>query len=858
MRYLIVGGTAAATKVAARAKRCDRAADVLVVSPTEDVAFSRNDLPYYLDGGVRERDGLIVDTAEKLAGHTSARVLTGLSPARLDAAAREVAFLDGDGAERREPYDRLVVACGVEVDDPPLEGAGLPGAFCLRTPSDAEALHAYVGGRGCRRAVVVGADAFGLQCACALLEQGLSVTVVEPGPHMLDGDLDPEMADFSQRQLKSAGLRVLTRCTPSRIAGEERVEGVVTDTAGTVPADVVVASGGVRPATGWLEGSGLELADGAVKVDEYGAASLPDAYAAGDCALQRNAITGATSWSRAGSGGNGSARALGSTVAGTPVPQPGTLGTRAMRLLPVFNAARSGLGEAEAREAGFDVETMVALLDEKPKGYPGAENIGIKLVADRATHRLLGVQSVGAGEVDKIVDVAVEAMHRGLAIEDLDLMDFSAAPPFAPAVQPLVAVGYMLEEKLAGTYETFTPVQYAAGEAAGYDVIDLHSAPTVPGARWLDFTKVNGPIEGIDPSSRLLLVCGRARFAYFLQVRLKACGYTGTRVLEGGAVFNEVRVPRKAGKLPAAEVKRLKGLGCLQDKRFGDVFNIRVITRNGKLTAAEQKVVAEASETFGSGEVTMTTRLTLEVQGVPYEKVEDCIAFLQDRGLDAGGTGSKVRPVVSCKGTTCQYGLIDTFALSERLHERFYVGYHGVELPHKFKIAVGGCPNMCVKPDLNDLGIVGQLLPEAHPEKCRRCKVCQVEKVCPLGIAHMAENGLIAIDEGACNRCGVCVGRCPFGAVTESLRGYKVFVGGRWGKRTARGRALDKLFLSEDEVLDVVERAILFFRDEGLPGERFSGTIERLGFDYVQEKLLHAPIDKDAILQKTVMGGATC
>ena len=468
------------------------------------------------------------------------------------------------------------------------------------------------------------------------------------------------------------------------------------------------------------------------------------------------------------------------------------------------------------------------------------------------------MQVLGAGAVDKVVDIAVTAIYRELAIEDLDLMDFSYAPPFSTAIHPLVTACYILENKLAGAFETITPAAYAAGEAAGYTVIDVLPAPTIAGAEWVDLTKVEGELAGHAKDEKLLLVCAKGKRGYFLQNRLKAAGYTATRVLEGGATFNEVRVPRRGRKLPAAEIKRLKGLGCLQDKRFDDVFNIRVITRNGKLTASEQKVVAEASERFGSGEVTMTTRLTLEIQGVPYDSIDGCIAFLQDAGLDAGGTGSKVRPVVSCKGTTCQYGLIDTFDLSERLHERFYVGYHGVELPHKFKIAVGGCPNMCVKPDLNDLGIVGQLVPEIDAAKCRGCKVCQVTAACPLGDAHIAEDGKIAIDEDACNHCGRCVGSCPFGAVTEGMRGYKVYIGGRWGKKTAHGRALDRLFTSEEEVMDVVERAILFFRDEGVSGERFSDTIARLGFDYVQEKLLSAPIDKEAILNKNVVGGATC
>ena len=131
----------------------------------------------------------------------------------------------------------------------------------------------------------------------------------------------------------------------------------------------------------------------------------------------------------------------------------------------------------------------------------------------------------------------------------------------------------------------------------------------------------------------------------------------------------------------------------------------------------------------------MTSRLTVEIKGVPYDNVEPLREHLAKAGLETGGTGSKVRPVVSCKGTTCQYGLIDTFELSEEIHERFYRGYHNVMLPHKFKIAVGGCPNNCVKPDLNDLGVVGQRVPELEAENCRGCKVCQVENACPIKLS---------------------------------------------------------------------------------------------------------------------------
>ena len=290
--------------------------------------------------------------------------------------------------------------------------------------------------------------------------------------------------------------------------------------------------------------------------------------------------------------------------------------------------------------------------------------------------------------------------------------------------------------------------------------------------------------------------------------------------------------------LSADEIKRVKGLGCLRDKRFPDVFNVRVITRNGKITATEHKAVAEASERFGSGEVAMTTRLTLEIQGVKYENIDPLIAFLADYGLETGGTGPLVRPIVSCKGTTCQFGLIDTFGLSAQIHERFYKGYHKVTLPHKFKIAVGGCPNNCVKPDLNDLGIIGQLVPVFHFSDCRGCKVCQVEKTCPMKAAKLSGNRL-SVDTSVCNHCGRCKGKCPFGVTTEYINGYKICIGGRWGKKMANGKPLSKLFTSEQEVLDTVERAILLFRDEGIAGERFADTVARLGFDYVEKKLLN-------------------
>lgn len=289
--------------------------------------------------------------------------------------------------------------------------------------------------------------------------------------------------------------------------------------------------------------------------------------------------------------------------------------------------------------------------------------------------------------------------------------------------------------------------------------------------------------------------------------------------------------------VPAEEITRVKGLGFLWDKTTPDCFNGRVITRNGKMSAKELAAVAEAAEKFGNGEVTLTVRLTAEIQKVPFENIEPLREFLKERGLETGGTGAKVRPVVSCKGTTCQYGLIDTFALSKAIHEKFYEGWHDVKLPHKFKIAVGGCPNNCVKPDLNDLGIVGQRVPVIDLEKCRGCKVCQIEKNCPIHVPKVVD-GKVLLDDAECNHCGRCINKCPFKAFEEYTPGYKVYIGGRWGKKVARGRYLSKLLTSPEEVMDVIEKAIVLFRDQGQQGERFADTVERIGFEEVEKQLI--------------------
>jgi dissimilatory sulfite reductase (desulfoviridin) alpha/beta subunit len=309
--------------------------------------------------------------------------------------------------------------------------------------------------------------------------------------------------------------------------------------------------------------------------------------------------------------------------------------------------------------------------------------------------------------------------------------------------------------------------------------------------------------------------------------------------------------------LTAEQIKQVKGLGFLHNKNSRN-FSARVITENGILTNAQMAVVLEAARRFGNGDIAMTSRLTLELPGIPFEKINEMIAFLEAAGIKVGGTGSRVRPVVVCKGTTCTNGLCDTAGLGTSIHRRFYEGYREVTLPHKFKIGLGGCPNNCIKPDLNDIGLVAVLSPQIISDNCKGCAKCGVVAACPMEAASVKYNK-IEIDAELCNACGACVGACPFSALEEVAPQYRVFVGGRWGKKVRHGSPLSRA-VSETEALDMIEKAILLFKKEGRSGERFADTIERLGMNVVEPMLYSSELldNKQDILAVKTVGGAKC
>lgn len=540
MKVLVLGGVAAGTKIAAKLMREDRNSEVIVLNKGKNISYAGCGLPYYVGHVIEDKEQLIVNTPEKYAKLTGVTVLTETEAIGINPKAKQVEAVDLKTQEKKTfDYDKLVISVGASPIKPPIEGCDLENVFFVRTPEDAIALREVVDSGNIKKAVVVGAGYIGLEIAENLKLQGIRPFVLDMAPHALPG-FDPEMAEYAEGKLQESGIPIVTSVKVTAIEGDGKVEKVITDKR-AYKADLVVLSAGIRPNTAFLDGIGLEMVKGTILTNELGETNLPDIYAAGDCAMVHNALTGKQAWSPMGSTANISGRLIAQNMLGAGLGYRGVLGTAVCKL-PEFNAGRTGLTEVQAKAEGFDPVSVITVVDDKAHYYPDAGTFIIKMIADRKSLRLLGVQVLGAGAVDKVVDIVVTGIMLKGTLTDLADMDLAYAPPFSTAIHPFVHTLNVLMNKINGKFETFTPAEYADGAAEGYKVVDACLAPSIAGAPYVELTTVEGPVEGLDKEEKLLLVCNKGKRAYLLQNRLKFYGYQNTRVLEGGITFNDVEV----------------------------------------------------------------------------------------------------------------------------------------------------------------------------------------------------------------------------------------------------------------------------------------------------------------------------
>ena len=539
MKVLIIGGVAAGTKVAAKLKRENRNHEVTILTDSKDISYAGCGLPYYVGNFIHDKEDLIVNTPKAFSELTGAKVLTRVKVTKVIPKENKVEALDLNTNETSTyEYDKLVIASGAQPIKPPLDGVDLDGVFFIRTPDDAISLRSSLEKDNIKRVAIVGGGFIGLEVAENLAIKGIKTTVIDMAD-MVPPGFEPEFTEYIANHLAEHGIMIFTGTKLEAIIGEGKVEKIKTDK-NTIKADAVVLSIGIRANTGFLADTDIELMPNrTIKVNEYFQTNYENIYAVGDCSTVINKITKEPAWSPMGSTANIAGRIAAKNINGDRVSYGGVLGTGVAQL-PDLNIGRTGLTEAAAKAAGYDVESVVTVVDDKAHYFPGASVFIVKMLADKNTKKLLGLQVLGQGAIDKMIDIAVTAITMGATLEDIEHMDLAYAPPFSTAIHPFAHTVNVLLNKISGNFKTITPLDYAAGKAEGYKIIDASIVPSLTKYPYLDLNKVDQEPPTFDKDEKLLLVCSKGKRAYMLQNRLEYLGYNNTLVLEGGSILTKI------------------------------------------------------------------------------------------------------------------------------------------------------------------------------------------------------------------------------------------------------------------------------------------------------------------------------
>jgi NADPH-dependent 2,4-dienoyl-CoA reductase/sulfur reductase-like enzyme/rhodanese-related sulfurtransferase len=549
-RIVVIGGTAAGPKAAARASRLDQDAEVILLQKAQELSMASCGYPYYVSGLFTEREKLLCTPAGVVrdpaffAGAKGITAMVGTEAVRIDRDAKVVSWINASGETGMLAYDKLILCTGSVPKMPPIPGRDLQGVTTLHSMADADRLRAWAEhGRG-KRAVIVGGGLIGMESCEALHEAGVHVTVVEALPQIL-GFLDTELALLVENHARSKGATILTGTGIAAIEGEDgHVAGVRLADGRQLPCDLVVMAIGVAPNVALAKEAGLELGRfGGIAVNDFMGTSDPDIYAAGDCIEVTNRLTGQKMLAPYGDLANLEGRVAGeNAILGDSVRFPGTIGSGICKVFD-FTAASTGLSERRAREAGFDVVTAINASPDKP-GFMGAKPLVSKMVADRATGRILGFACVGPGEVNRQAAEMAVAVAAGWTVDEMAMADLPYAPPYSQAIDHAIATAHILQNKMRGLMTGISAVDAKALFDAGGPlyVLDVRGPEEFEemrlgrGETLIPLGQLRKRLTELpeDKSATILSFCKVSMRGYEAQRILAKAGYTDVRVMEGG------------------------------------------------------------------------------------------------------------------------------------------------------------------------------------------------------------------------------------------------------------------------------------------------------------------------------------
>lgn len=446
-QLVVIGGVAAGSKAAARARRVNPDLNITLFQDEAEVSYTACGQPYYLSGLIAKREALIIRRPADFAAE-GIDVRVNHRVTRLNITERTLIVHDQErDKDRVVSYDRLIIATGARSLIPDIKGRHLDGIVTLRSIAELDRLRSVLDRLRPKTAVIAGSGYIGLEMAESLSELGIQVTLIGRNRQIFSR-LDEEMSRPIHDYLRAKNVRVIAGEGIAQFAAKSgRVGGIITSAGTCVPAELVVLALGIRPNVELAQQAGIGLgSSGAIAVDERLETNVEGVFAAGDCAESRHRLTGLPVWEPLGDIANLHGRVAGENAAGGNARFPGVLGTAICKTFDL-NIGLTGLSEKAARTAGFDPVSIVINARDKARYYPGARGFSLKLVAEMGSGRLLGAQAVGEGAVDKTIDIAATALLGKLSCSELENADLAYAPPFSPVLSPIIVAAQGLAKR---------------------------------------------------------------------------------------------------------------------------------------------------------------------------------------------------------------------------------------------------------------------------------------------------------------------------------------------------------------------------------------------------------------------------
>ena len=551
MKVVIIGGVAGGATAAARLRRLDEQAEIVVFERSGYVSYANCGLPYYIGGVIEDPEALTLQTPESFFSRFRVTMkvrheVTALHPERKTVSVKNLET----GEEFEEPYDKLLLSPGAKPAQPRLPGVGLEKLFTLRTVEDTFRIKDYIRQNHPKSAVLAGGGFIGLELAENLRELGMEVTIVQR-PKQLMNPFDPDMAAFIHSEVRANGVKLALGYTVEGFQERDGGVDVLLKDSAPLHADMVVLAIGVTPDTALAKEAGLELGlKGSIVVNSRMETSLPDIYAVGDAVQVRHSVTGQDVLLSLAGPANKQGRIAADNICGGDSRYLGSQGSSVLKVFGM-TAAVTGVSETNAKKAGLDADAVVLSPMSHAGYYPGGKLMTMKVIFEKETFRLLGAQIVGYEGVDKRIDVLAAAIHAGLTAIRLKDLDLAYAPPYSSAKDPVNMAGFLIENLAKGVVKQFriedvgglprdgsvtlldarTPQEYAAGHIEGF--------------RNIPVDELRQRLEEIAPGKPVYVICQSGLRSYIACRILAGHGYEAHNFSGGFRFYDAVANDRR-------------------------------------------------------------------------------------------------------------------------------------------------------------------------------------------------------------------------------------------------------------------------------------------------------------------------